>query len=172
MAARIEEANLVAFPASVSRGEAQVDAYQQAFEMNRHRIYSLAFWMTDNELTAEELVVNTFCRAFAFGPDPDAESVDRALIAELRQLMPLGSLTLQCAPCLEVVGVRCKIKRADLERAIVQLSPTERLIFLLHDVESHDHASIGRLLGLSLQESACALHQARLRLRELLAAGA
>ena len=171
MAARIEEAKLVGFPASVSRREAQVDAYQQAFEKNRHRIYSLAFWMTDNELTAEELVINTLCRAFVLGPDPDAESVDRALIFELRQLMPLGSLTVQCAPCSEVVGLRRNIKRADLERAIVQLSPTERLIFLLHDVESRDHACIGRLLGLSPQESACGLHQARLRLRELLTAG-
>lgn len=170
MAARIEEAKLVGFPASVSRREAQVDVYEQSFERNRHRIYSLAFWMTDNELTAEELCINTLCRAFAVSPDPDAESVDRALIFELRQLMPLGSLTLQCAPCSEVVGLRRNIKRADLERAIVQLSPTERLIFLLHDVESRDHACIGRLLGLSPQESACGLHQARLRLRELLAA--
>jgi len=169
--ARIEEAKLVGFPASVSRQEAQVDGYQQVFEKNRHRIYSLAFWMTDNELTAEQMAVNTFCRVFAISPDPDAEGVDRALIAELRQLMPLGSLTLQCAPCLEVAGLRRNIKRAELERAIVQLSPTERLIFLLHDVERHDHAHIGRLLGLSPQESACGLHQARLRLRELLAAG-
>jgi len=171
MAARIEEAKLVGFPASVSWQEAQVEAYQQAFEKNRHRIYSLAFWMTNNELTAEQLAVNTFCRAFALSPDPDAESVDRALVAELRQLMPLGSLTLQCVPCLEVGGLRRNIKRADLEDAIVQLSPTERLIFLLHDVERHDHAHIGHLLGLSPQESACGLHQARLRLRELLAAG-
>jgi len=171
MAVRIEEANVVGFPASVSGREGLVDAYQQVFEKHRHRIYSLAFWMTDNELTAEELVINTFCRAFALSSNPDAESVDRAFIAELRQLMPLGSLTLQCAPCLEVAGLRRNIKRAELERAIVQLSPTERLIFLLHDVERHDHAHIGRLLGLGPQESACGLHQARLRLRELLAAG-
>ena len=172
MATRIEEAKLIGFPARVSRREAPVEAYQEAFEESRHRIYSLAFWMTDNELLAEEMAVNTFCRAFALSPNPDAESVDRAFIAELRQLMPLGSLTLQCAPCSQVVGLRRNIKRTELERAIVQLSPTERLIFLLHDVERHDHARIGRLLGLSPQESACGLHQARLRLRELLVASA
>jgi DNA-directed RNA polymerase specialized sigma24 family protein len=57
-----------------------------------------------------------------------------------------------------------------LERAVVQLPATERLVFLLHDVERYEHARISRLLGLNEQESALALHQARLRLRELLAA--
>ncbi len=170
MAARIEEAKLTRFPASASRRETHVHAYQEAFEESRHRVYSLAFWMTDHELVAEEVAVNTFCRAFATSSDPDAESVDRALIAELRELMPLGSLALQCAPCSKVLGLRRNIKRAELERALVQLPPTERLIFLLHDVERYDRARIGRLLGLSQQESACGLHQARLRLRELLSA--
>lgn len=172
MAARTEEAKLIGFPARVSRREAPVEAYQEAFEESRHRVYSLAFCMTDNELLAEELAVGSFCRAFALSPDPDAESMERALIAELRQLMPLGSLTLHCAPCSQVVGLRRNIKRAELERAVVQLPPTERLIFLLHDAARHDHARIGRLLGLSPQESACGLHQARLRLRELLTASA
>ncbi len=170
MTARIEEAKLTRFPSRVSLLGMQIQSYQETFEESRHRVYSLAFWMTDNELLAEDLAVNTFCRAFALSSDPDAENVDRALIAELRELMPLGSLALQCAPCSRVLGLRRNIKRAELERAVVQLPPTERLIFLLHDVERYDRARIGRLLGLSQQESACGLHQARLRLRELLSA--
>jgi RNA polymerase sigma-70 factor (ECF subfamily) len=170
MAASIQEAKLTGFPARVSKPEARVRAHPEAFEENRHRVYSLAFWMTDNELVAEELTVNTFCRAFALSPDPDAESVDRALAAELRELMPLGSLTLRCAPCSQVLGVRRNAKRVELERAVVQLPATERMVFLLHDVERYDHARISRILGLSEQESACGLHQARLRLRELLVA--
>jgi RNA polymerase sigma-70 factor, ECF subfamily len=169
MAATIREAKLTGFPACVPRPEARVRAYQEAFEQNRHRVYSLAFWMTDNEVAAEELMINTFCRAFALSLDADAESLDRALIAELRELMPLGSLTVQCAPCLEVVGLRRNPKRVELERAVVQLPATERMIFLFHDVEHYDHARIGRMLGLSEQESATGLHQGRLRLRELLA---
>jgi len=170
MAARIQEAKLTGFPACSSRPEPRVRAYQEAFEENRHRVYSLAFWMTDNELAAEELTVNTFCRAFALSPDPDAESVDRALVAELRELMPLGSLTLQCAACSQVVGLRRNTKRVELERAVVQLPATERMVFLFHDVERYEHARISRILGLSEQESAYGLHQARLRVREILAA--
>jgi DNA-directed RNA polymerase specialized sigma24 family protein len=36
-------------------------------------------------------------------------------------------------------------------------------------VESYDHARIARTLGLSDEESRLGLHQARLRMRELLA---
>lgn len=169
MTVSIREGNLT-FPARITKSEARVQVYQEAFAENRHRVYTLAFLMTDNELVAEELMINTFCRAFAINPDPDIESVDRALIAEIRELTPLGALTLECAPCSEVVGLRRNTKRVDLERAVVQLPATERIVFLLHDVERYDHARISRILGLTEQESAYGLHQARLRLRELLAA--
>jgi RNA polymerase sigma-70 factor, ECF subfamily len=170
MAATIQEAKWSIFPASATSEEARVHACQEAYEENRHRVYSLAFWMTDNELAAEELMINTFCRVFASSAAPDADAVDRALLAELRELMPLGCLTLECAPCQNVVGMRGNTKRVDLERAVVQLPATERMVFLLHDVERYDHARIGRMLGLTEQECASGLHQARLRLRELLAA--
>ncbi|MFZ0915052.1 MAG: sigma factor-like helix-turn-helix DNA-binding protein [Candidatus Korobacteraceae bacterium] len=83
--------------------------------------------------------------------------------------MPLGTLTLNCAPCERVLSVRRNTLRVDLERAVVQLPPTEKMIFLMHDVESYDHARIARTLGLSDEESRLGLHQARLRMRELLA---
>ena len=66
-------------------------------------------------------------------------------------------------------SVRRNTLRVDLERAVVQLPPTEKMIFLMHDVESYDHARIARTLGLSDEESRLGLHQARLRMRELLA---
>jgi DNA-directed RNA polymerase specialized sigma24 family protein len=34
------------------------------YEANRQRIYALAFWLTDNEPAAEDLMIRTFCRAF------------------------------------------------------------------------------------------------------------
>src|SRR6516162_6306187 len=69
-----------------------VTTYSEVYEQNRQRIYSLAFWMTDNELAAEELMTNTFCRIFAEIVSPAPEEIDHALIAELRQQMPLGEL--------------------------------------------------------------------------------
>ena len=41
---------------------------------------------------------------------------------------------------------------------------------VLHDVEGYNHVRIAKLIGLSEDESRNGLHQARLRMRELLAA--
>ena len=83
--------------------------------------------------------------------------------------MPLGPLTLDCAPCHQVLSVRHNTLRVDLERAVIQLPDTEKMIFLMHDVEGYDHARIARLLGMTEDSSRQGLHQARLRVRELLA---
>jgi len=149
--------------------QSSVDSYRKTYEQNQHRVYSLAFLMTDNELVAEELMTQTFCRAFARNATPSANEIDRALVAELRGIMTLGTLTLNCAPVERVLSVRRNTLRVELERAVVQLPGTEKLIFLMHDVEGYEPARIAPLLGLSKEESQLGLHQARLRLRELLA---
>lgn len=145
------------------------EEYRAIYDQNRHRIYALAFWMTDNELAAEELMVSTFCRAFEWNHAPADDQIDRAFIAELRKEMPLGSLTLHCEPSPEVRAVRYNVLRVDLERAVIQLPSTEKLIFLMHDVEGYDHARIAHTLSLSDDESRLGLYQARVFLRELLA---
>jgi RNA polymerase sigma-70 factor, ECF subfamily len=147
----------------------RADIFQAIFEANRHRIYALAFWMTDNELTAEELMRLTFCRGFAYASEPTAEALDQALVTELRDLMPMGALTLDEGVCSAAPSVRRNTLRVHLERAVVQLPATERMIFLLHDVEGYDHARIARTLGISEDESQNGVHQARLRMRNLLA---
>lgn len=142
---------------------------EQIYEANRHRTYSLAFWMTNNELAAEAVAQNAFVRAFAAASEPTAEMIDRALLAEVRELMPVGELTLACAPAKQVLNVRRNVKRVHLECAVVELPATERLIFLLHDVEGYDDHKISRLLGIGASEVLQGLHQARLRMRELIA---
>jgi RNA polymerase sigma-70 factor, ECF subfamily len=149
---------------------ANLEAMQEVFEQNRHHIYSLSFWMTDNELSAEELMSATFRRAFSSSDAPSNDAIDAALISELREEMPIGPMSLDCALCSEVKNVRENMLRVHLERAVVQLPATERMIFLLHDVEGYNHARIAKLIGLTENESQNGLHQARLRMRELLAA--
>jgi RNA polymerase sigma-70 factor, ECF subfamily len=168
----LQQTNLLSFSGYISAiPRRSATTYKQVYEQNRRRIYALAFWMTDNELAAEELMTSAFCRAFAKSEVPSPEAIDCALIAEARQQTPLGRLTLDCAPCEVVLSVRRSILRIDLERAVVQLPATERMIFLMHDVENYDHARIARTLGLSPEESRLGLHQARLRMRELLHEG-
>ena len=171
MSSRVDGIQLAAFLPIIQHAErSSVDHYRDIFEGNRHRVYSLSYYMTANELTAEDLMTNTFCRAFAASHKPDAETIDRALVTELRELTPIGSLTVECKPATQVNQVRRNARRADLERAVVQLPSTERLIFLMHDVENYDHRRIARTIGITEAESKAGLFQARLKVRELLAA--
>ncbi len=140
--------------------------HREIYQQHCHRVYSLAFWITDSELAADELAANTFLRAFAGAVSPGTDQIDEAFLAEVRNLTPLGCLTLYSAS--PEIGRLCRnMKRIYLERAVVQLPVTERLIFLLHDAEGYEHLRIGRLLGLAEDESRFGLHQARLRIREL-----
>jgi RNA polymerase sigma-70 factor (ECF subfamily) len=147
----------------------RLEHHRAAYEANRHRVYSYAFWMTDSEPMAEEISERTFLRAFSLSDQPTAEMVDRALLRELQSeaSVSMEPLQLQCAVVNEVSNVRRNTKRVDLERAIVQLPHTERMIFCMHDGDAYDHARIARTLGITEDDSRQGLHQARLRIREL-----
>jgi DNA-directed RNA polymerase specialized sigma24 family protein len=169
----------IALPAAIVRfspsAESQrLEHYQAVYEANRHRVYSFAFWMTDSEPLAEEISERTFVRAFSLSVRPDDEMIDRALLRELQseESVDMAPLQLQCAPVVEVSNVRRNTMRVDLERAIVQLPHTERMIFCMHDGDGYDHARIARTLGISENDSKLGLHQARLRIRELVSASA
>ncbi len=148
---------------------AQTDVYRQVYEANRHRVYAVAFWMTDSELAAEELMIRAFQSAFELNALPSVEQIDQALISELRSVASIGSFTLDCAAATRTLSVRNNVLRIELERALVQLPATEKLIFVLHDVERYSHERIAQILSITESESQNGLHQARLRIRELLA---
>ena len=60
------------------------------------------------------------------------------------------------------------VDRIALDRAIAQLPPGYREVFMLHDVEGHDHEEIGQILGVATGTSKSQLHKARMKLRRLL----
>jgi RNA polymerase sigma-70 factor (ECF subfamily) len=60
------------------------------------------------------------------------------------------------------------VDRIDLDKAISELPPGYRTVFLLHDVEGYEHEEISRLLKVSVGTSKSQLHKARMRLRDLL----
>ncbi len=158
-----------AYVTELGNDKETMESYQAVYACNQHRVYALAFWMTDNELEAEQLMERTFLRAFSITSLPTEEMIDCALLDEVRRLLPIGNLTLELATCSEVLSVRRHVKRVDLERAVVKLPATERLIYLLHDGEGYAHQRIAFTLGISEDDSRLGLHQARLGLRMLLA---
>ena len=158
--------NMVVFAPAAGREKVE---YSEIYNEHCHRIYSLAFYLTDNELTAEQLVSNTFLRTFATAEKPNTDRVDQAFLAEMRELMPIGTLTLNAVASAEAKNILGNTKRVHLERAVVQLPATEKLVFLFHDVEGYEHNKIAGLLGLTRDESMLALHNARVQVRELVA---
>jgi DNA-directed RNA polymerase specialized sigma24 family protein len=144
------------------------------YEKNRRRVYSFAFWMTDSEPTAEHVSECTFVRAFSLHEEPTPEQIDRALLRELQKeaSVHLEPVQLRCGTAVAVNNVRGNTRRVELERAIVQLPYTERMIFCMHDGDGYDHARIARTLGILEEDSRRGLHQARLRIRELVSAAA
>ena len=142
---------------------------REIFERDRHHVYAVAFWMTGNELAAEDLMSDAFRSAFLATSNPSVEEIDQALVGELKKTFELPVFTLDCAPSTEVRNVRSNILRTALELAVIELPATEKLIFVMHDVEGYNHDRLARLLGITERESRLGLHQARLRMRELLA---
>jgi DNA-directed RNA polymerase specialized sigma24 family protein len=109
-----------------------------------------------------------FLKSFHHRGEINADLVDQNLIAEFREIAPIGNLTLNTKVETNKT-ISGNTKRIHLERAVVQLPMTERLAFMLHDVEGYDHARISKLIGVSEEESMRAVFHARNKVRELVA---
>src|SRR3954469_10417117 len=127
-------------------------SFKAIYQEHKNRIYNLAFYLTDNEMTAEQLSTQVFSSTFAENQTPSGEILDKALVNHLRESMPIGELTLDHPVATETANARRNVKRAVLERAMMTVPATERLIFLMHDVEGYDHSRIARTLGISTEE--------------------
>lgn len=156
--------------ASQAAKQSVEERQRDVFESHRHRTFALAFYMTGNELEAEEILSNTFIRVFQHNQNPDAFVVDSALISELSQRFSLK----QEQPAAVVsqnasLGQR-NVRRSDLEIALQSLPASERLLFLLRDVEGYSPATIAKLLKIPSEQVQRSLFSARLRLCQRLAA--
>lgn len=157
------------------QGVAEVESYEltaeqkqrDTYEAHRHRVFSLSYYMTANESEAERILTDTFVGAFTHTPSPDAEQVDRALLAQLEQRFSLE----QVAPAGIAAGtgrVLGQVRKTDLEEAVRTLPARERLVFLLKDVEGYAPDRIAALLQADAGEIAGAVFSARVRMRTAL----
>ena len=159
-------------PESVLTRSARQSCEQQqrdVYESHRHRTFSLAFYMTGNEIEAEEILTTTFIRAFQQDEQPDGFAVDSALVAELGSRFPLQKE--EPAPAITpALGLGNRnVRRDDLEVAVRSLPANERLLFLLRDVEGYTSAAIARLLDMPEAQVQRTCFAARIRLAQILA---
>jgi RNA polymerase sigma-70 factor (ECF subfamily) len=167
--------------------EGNSDAFGALFQAHRSRIYSVCLRMTSNAAEAEDLTQDAFLQAFrkitkfrgdsAFSTWLHRIAVNTVLMHFRKRVLCHVSLdepSNDGARVRHEYGTRDRdlagcIDRLALARAMKQLPPGYRTIFLLHEVEGYEHQEIAEMLTCSVGNSKSQLYKAKLRFRELLA---
>ena len=155
--------------ASQSAGQTLDQLRRDVYDSHRHRAFALAFYMTGNEVEAEQILIRTFTRAFS-SPAPNGAVVDASLFDELRSAGVLPACEPQepaaALPVVDGMSVSSGgIRRTDLEEALQELEPNLRITFLLRDVEGYAPEAIARLMNCTEAEAKRSVIRARLALR-------
>ncbi|HZH31777.1 MAG TPA: RNA polymerase sigma factor [Pyrinomonadaceae bacterium] len=161
-----------------------LSAFEQLYERHNRRVYSLCLRMTQNVAEAEDLAQEAFIQLFrkigsfrgesAFTTWLHRLTVNQVLMhfrkkgVRLEQTTDDGETPVQVVTGTQNPNAMPVVDRIALDHAIGQLPPGYRTVFLLHDVEGHEHEEIARLLGCSVGTSKSQLHKARMKLRMLL----
>lgn len=145
--------------------------------------------MVGNTAEAEDLAQEAFLQLFrkihtfrgesAFSTWLHRLAVNVVLMKLRKKTLPETSLEETTEPDEETGGPRRdiggpdvlltgSIDRVNLERAVEQLPPGYKTVFVLHDVQGYEHNEIAEIMGCSIGNSKSQLHKARMRLRELL----
>jgi RNA polymerase sigma-70 factor (ECF subfamily) len=176
------EAQLIA---RAQRGEEE--AFAALFEAHKRRVYSLCLRMTGNTAEAEDLTQEAFLQLFrkistfrgesAFSTWLHRLAVNVVLMHLRKKGLQQISLdemdTSQDEPVKRDYGsddrrLTGSIDRIGLQKAIADLPPGYRAVFVLHDVEGYEHNEIAEIMKCSVGNSKSQLHKARMKLRERL----
>lgn len=170
--------------------QGDAEAFEVLYSLHKRRVYSLCLRMTGNTATAEDLTQEAFLQLFrkiatfrgesAFSTWLHRMSVNVVLMQLRKKGLPLVPIdettegeeegTVRKEPGAPDERLAGSIDRLQLQRAVDELPPGYRTIFVLHDVEGYEHNEIAQLVGCSIGNSKSQLHKARIKLRELLRA--
>lgn len=167
-------------------------AYAQLVDENAGRIYRLALRMMGNEADAEDVLQETFLSAFKAidrfearaslstwlyriasnaalmrlrRKEPEQVSVDEPLERDDGDLMPRQFFDFCCLPEDDLLRVEA---REEMIRAVEDLSPTLKSVFVLRDIEGLSTEETATALDLSISAVKSRLMRARLKLRDQL----
>jgi RNA polymerase sigma-70 factor (ECF subfamily) len=161
-----------------------ISAFELLYERHNRRVYSLCLRMTQNASEAEDLAQEVFIQLFrkigsfrgesAFTTWLHRLTVNQVLMhfrkrgVRMEQTTEDGETPVQVVRGTENPMQMPVVDRIALDKAVGQLPPGYRTVFILHDVEGHEHEEIARMLGCSVGTSKSQLHKARMKLRGLL----
>jgi RNA polymerase sigma-70 factor (ECF subfamily) len=169
--------------------QGDANAFERIYSLHSRRVYALCLRMVGNPAAAEDLTQDAFLQLFrkiatfrgesAFSTWLHRLAVNVVLMKLRKKKLPETSIDETNDPDDESSGLRRElggpdlllsgsIDRVHLERAIEQLPPGYKQVFMLHDIQGFEHNEIAGLMSCSIGNSKSQLHKARMRLRELL----
>ena len=164
-------------------------AFEGLYQLHNRRVYSLCLRMVGNTAEAEDLTQEAFLQLFrkistfrgesAFSTWLHRLAVNVVLMKLRKKSGKETSLEQVTDPDEEsgtprrdfgTLDVRLSgsLDRVNLQRAVEQLPPGYKAVFVLHDVQGFEHNEIAGIMGCSIGNSKSQLHKARMRLRDLL----
>lgn len=160
--------------------DGEVAAFEALYRAHEARVYGLCLRMVADPYRAEDLTQEAFVRAWERLPSFRGLSSFATWLHRLTVNVVLGEIRARsrrqedgtAGPDLGVVPnpepAPQPESEIDLERAIADLPPQARMVFVLHDVEGFCHAEIAELSGIAEGTSKAHLHRARRILRKAL----
>lgn len=169
--------------------QGDAEAFERIYRLHNRRVYALCLRMVGNTAEAEDLTQEAFMQLFrkigtfrgesAFSTWLHRLAVNVVLMRLRKKTLTETSLEEVTEPDEDAGGPRKDIggpdlrlsgsvDRVNLERAVEQLPPGYRSVFVLHDVQGYEHNEIATIMNCSIGNSKSQLHKARMRLRELL----
>jgi len=156
-------------------------AFEELYRRHFRRVYALCLRMLNDPVQAEDLTQDVFIQLFnkigsfrgdsAFTTWLHRMTVNQVLMY-FRKRSTKSELTSgddetpdQIVKGTENPNKMPIVDRIALEKAVQQLPPGYRTVFILHDVEGYEHEEIARMLGVAEGTSKSQLHKARLKLR-------
>jgi RNA polymerase sigma-70 factor (ECF subfamily) len=165
-----------------AKGDMQ--AFEELYQRHHRRVYSLCLRMTQNVQEAEDLTQEAFIQLYrkigsfrgdsAFTTWLHRLTVNQVLMHFRKRSVKMEKTTEEGETPVQVVHGTANpnampvVDRIALDNAIAQLPPGYRSVFILHDIEGHEHEEVARMLGCSVGTSKSQLHKARMKLRRLL----
>ena len=169
---------------AIAAGKGDMEAFEQLYERHNRRVYSLCLRMTQNAAEAEDLAQEAFIQLFrkigsfrgesAFTTWLHRLTVNQCLMhfrkrsVKLEKTTEEGETPVQIVRGTENPNAMPVMDRIALDNALEQLPPGYRTVFVLHDIEGHEHEEIAKMLGVAVGTSKSQLHKARMKLRKIL----
>ena len=169
--------------------QGNAEAFERIYRLHNRRVYALCLRMVSNPAEAEDLTQEAFLQLFrkiatfrgesAFTTWLHRLSVNVVLMKLRRKTLAETSLEEETEPDEETGGPRKDIggpdllltgsvDRVHLQRAIAELPPGYKSVFVLHDIQGYEHNEMAQIMNCSIGNSKSQLHKAKMKMRKLL----